>query len=171
MVPSEGQSWGAWRAHGLHLETTVVARRASELEKTPLAAYKQRRLIVTDARSATWYRWDDMPKERVSDTLQRRLITGERMMLAHVYLDKGTIVPKHAHDNEQLTYILEGALRFWLGDEGERELVVSAGEVLYIPSNLPHKAEALEDTLDVDVFSPPRQDWLDRTDGYLRGKR
>jgi quercetin dioxygenase-like cupin family protein len=171
MVPSEEQSWGAWCAHDLHLETTVVARRASELEKTPLAAYKQRRLIVTDARSATWYRWDDMPKERVSDTLQRRLITGERMMLAHVYLDKGTIVPKHAHDNEQLTYILEGALRFWLGDEGERELVVSAGEVLYIPSNLPHKAEALEDTLDVDVFSPPRQDWLDRTDGYLRGKR
>lgn len=126
---------------------------------------------MTDARNATWYRWDDMPKERVSDTLQRRLITGERMMLAHVYLDKGTIVPKHAHDNEQLTYILEGALRFWLGDAGERELLVSAGEVLYIPSNLPHKAEALEDTLDVDVFSPPRQDWLDRTDGYLRGKR
>ncbi|MGH7635977.1 MAG: cupin domain-containing protein, partial [Gemmatimonadaceae bacterium] len=79
--------------------------------------------------------------------------------------------PKHAHDNEQLTYILEGALRFWLGDAGERELVVSAGEVLYIPSHLPHKAEALEDTLDVDIFSPPRQDWLDHSDGYLRGKR
>ena len=119
---------------------------------------------------ATFHRWDDMPKERVSDLLQRRLITGERMMLAHVYLDKGCIVPKHSHDNEQLTYILEGALRFWLGEDGEEEVIVRAGEVLVIPPNLPHKAEALEDTLDVDIFSPPRQDWLDKTDDYLRRK-
>jgi quercetin dioxygenase-like cupin family protein len=119
---------------------------------------------------ATFHRWDDMPKERVSDLLQRRLITGERMMLAHVYLDKGCIVPRHSHDNEQLTYILEGALRFWLGEDGEDEVVVRAGEVLVIPPNLPHKAEALEDTLDVDIFSPPRQDWLDKTDEYLRRK-
>jgi len=126
---------------------------------------------VNDASKAVWYCWDKMPKERVSDTLERRLVTGERMMLAHVYLKKGAIVPKHAHDNEQLTYILEGALKFWLGDDGERELVVNAGEVLYIPSNLPHKAEALHDTLDVDVFSPPRADWLAKTDAYLREKR
>jgi quercetin dioxygenase-like cupin family protein len=111
-----------------------------------------------------------MPKERVSELLQRRLITGERMMLAHVYLDKGCIVPRHSHDNEQLTYILEGALHFWLGENGEEEVVVRAGEVLVIPPNLPHKAEALEDTLDVDIFSPPRQDWLDKTDEYLRRK-
>jgi quercetin dioxygenase-like cupin family protein len=111
-----------------------------------------------------------MPKERVSDLLQRRLITGERMMLAHVYLDKGCMVPRHSHDNEQLTYILEGALRFWLGENGEEEVVVRAGEVLVIPPNLPHQAEALEDTLDVDIFSPPRQDWLDKTDAYLRRK-
>jgi quercetin dioxygenase-like cupin family protein len=117
---------------------------------------------------ATWYRWDDMPKERVTDALDRRLITGDRMMLAHVYLKKDCIVPKHSHDNEQLTYILEGALKFWLGENGEEEVVVHAGEVLHIPSNLPHKAQALEDTLDVDIFSPPRQDWLDRTDAYLR---
>ena len=117
---------------------------------------------------AAFHRWDDMPKERVSDLLQRRLITGERMMLAHVYLDKGCVVPRHSHDNEQLTYILEGALRFWLGEDGEEEVVVRAGEVLVIPPNLPHKAEALEDTLDVDIFSPPRQDWLDKTDDYLR---
>jgi quercetin dioxygenase-like cupin family protein len=126
---------------------------------------------VNDAGKAKWYRWDKMPKERVSDTLERRLVTGERMMIAHVYLKKGAIVPKHSHDNEQLTYILEGALKFWLGESGERELVVAAGEILYIPSNLPHKAEALEDTLDLDVFSPPRQDWLDQTDAYLREKR
>ncbi len=105
--------------------------------------------------------------EPVTDSLRRRLVTGERIMLAHVYLDRGCVVPKHAHENEQLTYILEGALRFWLGEEGERELVVRAGEVLHIPSGVPHKAEALEDTLDVDVFSPPRQDWLDGTDTYF----
>ena len=122
------------------------------------------------SKKATFHRWDDMPKERVSDLLQRRLITGERMMLAHVYLDKGCIVPRHSHDNEQLTYILEGALHFWLGENGEEEVVVRAGEVLVIPPNLPHKAEALEDTLDVDIFSPPRQDWLDKTDDYLRRK-
>ena len=115
------------------------------------------------------YRWNDMPKERVSDLLQRRLITGDRMMLAHVYLDKGCIVPQHSHENEQLTYILEGALRFWIGED-EKELIVRAGEVLVIPSNVLHKAEALEDTLDVDIFSPPRQDWLDKTDDYLREK-
>lgn len=113
------------------------------------------------------FTWEDMPRERVTDALSRRLITGERMMLAQVYLDKGCIVPRHSHENEQLTYILEGSLRFWIGEDGEEELVVRAGQVLHIPSNVPHMAEALEDTLDVDVFSPPRQDWLDGTDTYF----
>jgi quercetin dioxygenase-like cupin family protein len=116
------------------------------------------------------YRWEDMPKERVTDLLSRRLITGERIMLAHVYLEKGCIVPKHSHENEQITYILDGSLRFWIGEGEQEEIIVRAGEVLHIPSNVPHKAEALEDTLDVDIFSPPRQDWLDKTDDYLRQK-
>jgi quercetin dioxygenase-like cupin family protein len=116
----------------------------------------------------TFFRWDSMKKERVSDMLERRLITGERMMLAQVYLKKGCIVPKHSHENEQLTYILEGALKFSLGEDGSEEVTVNAGEVLLIPSNVPHKAEALEETLDVDIFSPPRQDWLDKKDDYLR---
>ena len=115
-----------------------------------------------------WYRWDEMPLENVTEQLDRRIITGERMMLTHVYLKKGCIVPQHSHDNEQLTYILEGALKFWIGENGEEELTVRAGEVLVIPSNVKHKAEALEDTLDVDVFCPPRQDWLNKTDDYLR---
>lgn len=122
----------------------------------------------TEEQTATHYRWEDMPRERVSDTLERRLITGDRMMLAHVYLAKGCIVPKHSHMNEQLTYILEGALHFWLGEDQSEEVVVRAGEVLHIPANLPHKAEALEDTLDVDIFDPPRADWLNKTDAYLR---
>ena len=117
-----------------------------------------------------FFRWTDIPKERVTDTISRRLVTGDRMMLAHVYLDKGAIVPKHSHENEQLTYILEGALRFWIGEDQQEEIVVNAGEVLHIPSNVPHKAEALEDTLDVDVFSPPRQDWLNHTDSYFHKK-
>lgn len=123
----------------------------------------------SDARKqVTRYRWDELPREQVSPMLDRKLITGERMMLAHVYLRKGCIVPRHRHENEQLTYILEGALRFWIGED-ENELVsVAAGEVLHIPSNVWHKAEALEDTLDVDIFSPPREDWLNKTDAYLR---
>ena len=123
---------------------------------------------MPETRSATFFRWDDMPKEQVNDLLARRLITGDRMMLAHVYLKKGCIVPQHHHDNEQLTYVLEGALHFWLGEDGAEEVTVRAGEVLVLPSNLPHKAEALEDTLDVDVFCPPREDWLKGTDTYLR---
>jgi quercetin dioxygenase-like cupin family protein len=121
-------------------------------------------------RRATHYRWDDLPKEELNPQLARRLISGERLMLTHVYLDKGCVIPKHAHDNEQLTYILEGALRFWIGEDESEVVDVAAGEVLHLPSNLPHKAEALEDTLDVDVFSPPRQDWLDGSDAYLRRK-
>jgi quercetin dioxygenase-like cupin family protein len=116
----------------------------------------------------TQYRWEEMPKEKVSPMLERRLITGERTMLAHVYLKKGCIVPRHQHDNEQITYILEGALKFWIGEDEGEERVIRAGEVLYIPSNVWHKAEAIEDTLDVDIFTPPRQDWLDKTDAYLR---
>jgi len=113
------------------------------------------------------FRWDDMPKEQVSDALSRRLITGDRMMIAHVYLEKGAIVPMHSHENEQITYILDGALRFWLGED-EREMILRSGEVLHIPANVQHKAEAIEDTLDVDVFSPPREDWISGTDDYLR---
>lgn len=116
----------------------------------------------------THYRWDDMPKEQLSDSISRRFITGDKAMLAHVYLKKGAVVPRHHHENEQITYILEGALRFWLGEDEGQEIVVRPGEVLHIPSNVPHKAEALEDTLDVDIFSPPRQDWIDKTDSYLR---
>ena len=109
-----------------------------------------------------------MPKEELTDMFDRRLITADRMMLAHVYLKKGAIVPRHSHENEQITYILEGGLRFWIGEDEAQVIDVMAGEVLHIPSLVQHKAEALEDTLDVDIFSPPRQDWLDKTDDYLQ---
>ena len=118
--------------------------------------------------AVTFYRWNDMPKEKVSDVLDRRLITGDKVMLTHVYLKKGAVVPQHNHHNEQITYILEGGLRFWIGDDESEVIDVRAGEVLHIPALVKHKAEALEDTVDVDIFSPPRQDWLDKTDDYLR---
>ena len=117
-----------------------------------------------------FFRWSDMPKETVTDQISRRLVTGDGMMLAHVYLDRGAVVPRHSHHNEQITYILEGALRFRIGDDGAEEIVVRAGEVLHIPSNVPHEAEALEDTLDVDIFTPPREDWLNHTDSYFHRK-
>jgi len=119
-------------------------------------------------KSVTWYKWNDVPLETVTPMLDRRLIIGDQMMIAHVYLKKGCIVPKHNHHNEQITYIIDGALKFWIGEDESEVVIVNAGEVLTIPSNVYHKAEALEDTLDVDVFNPPRQDWLDKTDSYLR---
>ena len=108
------------------------------------------------AAGAKHYRWEELPAEKLKGGLTRRLITSDRMMIAHVHFKKGDDVPRHSHENEQITYILEGALHFRLGANGERELIVRAGEVLVIPSYLPHSAVALEDTLDVDVFNPPR---------------
>ena len=112
-----------------------------------------------------YIRWKDVELERLNPLLERQMITGQNLMLARVLLRKGVVVPEHSHENEQVTYILEGALKFWVDG---REIVVGAGEVLCIPPHMPHKAEALEDTLDLDVFYPPRQDWLNKTDSYLR---
>ena len=123
-----------------------------------------------DEQDATLYRWDELPKEELKPGVERRLISTDRMMLAHVYLQQGCIVPRHEHENEQLTYILEGCLRFWLGEDESEVVDVRAGEVLHIPSWVPHRAEALEPTLDVDIFSPPHADWLDGSDAYLREK-
>jgi quercetin dioxygenase-like cupin family protein len=121
-----------------------------------------------DANSAKHYRWEQLPAEPLKGGLTRRLISTDRLMIAHIHFNKGDDVPRHAHENEQITYVLSGALHFWLGAGGEREVTVRAGEVLVIPSHLPHRALALEDTLDVDVFNPPRQDWLNGSDDYLR---
>ena len=109
--------------------------------------------------------WEDVPLESMSDVISRKLFVGERAMVAQVFIDKDAVVPLHQHENEQITYILKGALKFEL--QG-REVTVHAGEILYIPSNVPHRAVALEDTLDLDIFTPPRQDWLAKDDAYLR---
>lgn len=116
--------------------------------------------------------WDNMPIEELTPLIGRRLVYTDRQMLAHVYLKQGAIVPAHDHHNEQITYVLSGALRFWIGEyadnPGDSYVDVRAGEVLVIPSNVRHRAEALEDTLDVDIFNPPRMDWINKSDDYLR---
>jgi quercetin dioxygenase-like cupin family protein len=110
--------------------------------------------------------WSSVEIEDLNPLLQRHFVVGQNVMLARVLLKRGCIVPEHSHHNEQITYILEGALKFWIDG---RELIVNAGEVLTIPPHMPHKAEALEDTVDLDVFNPPRADWINKTDRYLRG--
>ena len=112
--------------------------------------------------------WRTVPIEDLNPLLQRHFIVGQNIMLARVLLKKGCIVPEHSHHNEQVTYILEGALKFWIDS---KEIVVNAGEVLTIPPHMPHKAEALADTVDLDVFNPPREDWINKTDAYLRGQK
>ncbi len=112
-----------------------------------------------------YLRWGEVELETLNPLLQRQLVVGHKVMLTRVLLKKGCIVPLHSHVNEQLSYILEGALKFWIDG---REIVVHAGEVLTIPPNMPHKAEALEDTVDLDIFHPPRADWINKTDSYLR---
>jgi quercetin dioxygenase-like cupin family protein len=111
------------------------------------------------------YTWDDMEKEVLSPTIARKIITGEKAMVAQVFLAKGAIVPEHKHESEQITYILEGALLFEIDG---KEILVAKGQVLRIPSWKPHKATAVEDTLDLDIFSPIREDWLKKDDAYLR---
>jgi quercetin dioxygenase-like cupin family protein len=125
---------------------------------------------MNDQTTAVLQRWIDLPLEQLNSNIDRRLITGTNMMIAQIYLKKGGVVPMHSHHNEQITYVLEGALKVLLGTNQDEEVIVRAGEVLTIPPNLPHSALALEDTMDVDVFNPPRQDWLDGTDAYLRSE-
>ena len=108
--------------------------------------------------------WKNVERERLNPLIDREMVVGDKIMLARVLLKKGAHVPLHNHHNEQVTYILEGALKFAIDG---KEIVVHAGEVLCIPAHLPHEAWALEDTVDLDVFDPPREDWLNKTDDYL----
>jgi quercetin dioxygenase-like cupin family protein len=112
--------------------------------------------------------WKDVEREKLNPLIDREMVVGNEVMLARVLMKKGAHVPLHHHHNEQVTYILEGALKFAIDG---KEVVVRAGEVLCIPPNMPHEAWALEETIDLDVFNPPRADWLNKTDDYLRHGR
>jgi unsaturated pyranuronate lyase len=110
-------------------------------------------------------KWNDIEVEPLNPQIGRQMIVGTNVMVARILLKKGVKVPRHSHHNEQITYVLEGALHFNIDN---REITVRAGEVLCIPPNMPHEAIALEDTVDLDIFNPPRQDWIDKDDAYLR---
>jgi quercetin dioxygenase-like cupin family protein len=112
--------------------------------------------------------WNQVEREHLNPLIDRQMVVGGQVMLARVLMKKGAHVPQHQHHNEQVTYILEGALKFAIDG---KEIVVRAGEVLCIPPHMPHEAWALEDTVDLDVFNPPREDWLNKTDDYLRHGR
>jgi quercetin dioxygenase-like cupin family protein len=112
--------------------------------------------------------WKDVQRERLNPHIDREMVVGDKIMLARVLMKKGAHVPLHHHHNEQVTYILEGSLKF---NVGGKEIIVRAGEILCIPPNMPHEAWAEEDTVDLDVFNPPREDWLNKTDDYLRHGR
>src|SRR5580700_7890208 len=147
-----------------------MAKAKTKSAKRPSSKKKARRGTMKTAVKAELKHipWNSIPLEDLNPLLQRQFVVGQNVMVARVLLKKGCIVPEHSHHNEQVTYILDGALKFWIDG---KEIVVHSGEVLCIPSNMPHKAEALEDTVDLDVFSPPRADWINRADHYLRGQK
>jgi quercetin dioxygenase-like cupin family protein len=126
-------------------------------------------LAQNDIENVQHTNWDAVPLEQMNALLSRQYVTGTQGMLARIVLKKGCIVPRHSHPNEQISYITEGLMRFLLGDEvSPTEKLVRAGDVLVIPGGVPHSAEALEDSVDFDLFSPPRQDWIDKNDSYMR---
>jgi quercetin dioxygenase-like cupin family protein len=143
---------------------TVRAKRSASHSRAKRALTKH----AAGPAAVQYTPWSSVPLEDLTPLLQRQFVVGQEIMLARVLLKKGCIVPEHSHHNEQLTYVLEGALKFWIDG---KEIVVNAGETLCIPSNVPHKAQALVDTVDLDVFAPPRADWIEKTDHYLRGTK
>jgi quercetin dioxygenase-like cupin family protein len=148
--------------------STTQSRKRVADSKQAQGLFSQRGVVSAPRSSAELkhLKWDTIELERLNPLLQRQFIVGRDIMIARVLLKKGCIVPEHRHVNEQVTYILEGALRFMIDG---REIVVHAGEVLTIPPNMPHAAEAILDTVDLDVFNPPRADWINKDDRYLRG--
>jgi quercetin dioxygenase-like cupin family protein len=113
--------------------------------------------LATTMTSAQLHRWDEITLEKITEMYSQKIVAGAQQMLAQTYLKQGAQVPIHSHESEQMTYVLQGSLRVLVGGE---EIIVREGEVLHIPSGMPHQAEALEDTFELDVFSPVRQDWL-----------
>jgi quercetin dioxygenase-like cupin family protein len=112
--------------------------------------------------------WEKIETEKLNSKIGRKMLTGKNATVAQILLARDAVVPRHSHENEQFTYILSGALKFTFDDQ--ESVVVHGGEVLFIPSNVPHSAVALEDTLDLDIFAPRREDWINKTDSYLRGE-
>jgi quercetin dioxygenase-like cupin family protein len=153
-------------------KTTAKRRSLKSRTKGRKAAGRRHAARKSEKKSHTsmelkYIPWNTVELEDLNPLLKRQFAVGQEIMVARVLMKKGCIIPLHSHHNEQFTYILEGSLKFWVDG---KEIVVNAGEVLTIPPHMPHKAEAMADTVDLDVFNPPRADWINKTDQYLRGK-
>ena len=148
----------AKRTVSKHTKTKAAGRKTAERKNAKQSGARKMELKYVP--------WSSIDLEDLNPLLQRQFVVGHDIMVARVLMKKGCIIPLHSHHNEQFTYILEGALKFWVDG---KVIVVNAGEVLTIPPHMPHKAEALVDTVDLDVFNPPRADWINKTDQYLRG--
>ena len=158
MAKAKAKPAARWRS----LKSRIAKRKSAGQKGTGRKTATKSRVNKMELRHVPWHTID---LEDLNPLLQRQFVVGHDIMVARVLMKKGCIIPLHSHYNEQFTYILEGALKFEIDG---RDIVVHAGEVLCIPSNMPHKAIALEDTVDLDVFTPPRADWLGKTDQYLR---
>ena len=132
-----------------------------------IPVFTARKGVRVATQAVRLHRWDEIALEKVTEMISRKIVTGEREMVGQVYLKKGALVPMHSHESEQMTYVLQGALKFLINGE---EITVREGEVLHIPSWVEHQAEALDDTFELDLFSPIRQDWLDHTDSYFHNR-
>lgn len=110
-------------------------------------------------------RWSELPAESLNPLFDRQYVVGNEVMVARILLKRGCTVPEHSHRHEQISHILSGTLRFIVDGS---EIMVRAGELLLIPPHVPHAAVALEDSIAIDTFSPPREDWINKTDQYLR---
>jgi quercetin dioxygenase-like cupin family protein len=144
--------------------TKAAPRKKSNASKTPSAKPARPKPLAGKV-PLQHIPWHTIPLEELNPLMQRQFVVGEEIMLARILLKKSCIVPEHSHHNEQLSYVMDGALKFWIDGQ---EIVVHAGEILCIPGNMAHKVEALEDSVSLDIFSPPRADWINRTDQYLR---
>jgi len=127
---------------------------------------KSRRVGMSSTH-AEHYRWSEIPWETLNEKINRRFIYGDKIMLTQLQLKEGAVVPEHHHWNEQISYILTGSLKFWVGENSE-EIIVKEGESIFLPSNVSHKVLSMKDTRALDIFSPPREDWINKTDDYLR---
>ena len=112
--------------------------------------------------------WEDVPTEEVTPQMHRKIVAGEKLMIARMKFKDGFHVPLHSHENEQITEVISATIRFWFGENREQEMELNAGEMVVIPPNLPHEALMIGDVEEIDHWAPPRQDWLDGTDDYLK---
>ena len=114
------------------------------------------------------HNWDEVPTEQVGPKMERKLVYGDKVMIAKMKFKKGFMVPLHSHINEQVTQVVSGTMRFWFGADKEETFDMHAGDVVVIPANVPHEALMVTDVEEIDTWTPIRSDWLDGTDNYLR---